>query len=90
MIFRPLSAYWDFFPPHWHPDYSFRCRNIPHYFFLTSVLNTAQDFFMILLSVPVVWKLELTLRQKLAVLSLFSLGFVVCGAGIVKTYFVVT
>ena len=45
---------------------------------------------MILLSVPVVWKLELTLHQKLAVLSSFSLGFVVCGAGIVKTYFVVT
>ena len=86
---RPLKAYWDFVPPTWHPHYPYKCRNIGNFFFISSIVNTVQDFVMIILPIPIVWKLELPLRQRIAVISVFFLGLIVCAAGIMKLLFII-
>ena len=44
---------------------------------------------MIILPIPIVWKLELPLRQRIAVISIFFLGLIVCAAGIMKLLFII-
>ena len=53
-----------------------------------SILTIFLDFIILLLPIPIVWKLQLPLKQRLAVMSLFGAGIIVCVAGIVHAYFV--
>ena len=49
--------------------------------------NIASDFCVVLIPIPIVLKLNLPLRQRIIVALLFGAGFVVCFAGIVRTYY---
>ena len=53
-----------------------------------SVITIFLDFFLLLMPVPVVWSLQLPKRQRLAVISIFMAGIIVCVSGIVHAYFV--
>lgn len=53
-----------------------------------SVITIFLDFIILILPVPIVWTLQLSLKQRIAVISIFGAGIIVCVAGIVHAYFV--
>ena len=53
-----------------------------------SVITIFLDFVILFLPIPIVWKLQLSKKQRIAILSLFGAGIIVCVAGIVHAYFV--
>lgn len=52
------------------------------------ILTVVLDFAILLLPVPLVMSLQLSAKQRIAVCTLFGMGFVVCIAGIVQVYYV--
>jgi Fungal rhodopsin domain len=54
---------------------------------LTTQINALTDLIAVLLPIRTVWTLQLPTRQVVIVVLLFSLGFMSCIAGIIRTYF---
>ena len=52
------------------------------------IITVALDFILLLLPLPIVWRLDLAFKQRIAVSGLFCLGFIVCIAGIVQVCYV--
>ncbi|KAL8675686.1 MAG: hypothetical protein Q9224_007412 [Gallowayella concinna] len=52
------------------------------------ILTIVLDFAILLLPIPMVMGLQLSTKQRIAVLTLFGLGFFVCIAGIIQVYYV--
>jgi Fungal rhodopsin domain len=79
--YRPISAYWtlSFVPQH--------CINERIHLVIQGSFNIVYDFCVVLIPIPIVLKLNLPLRQRIIVALLFGIGFVVCFAGIVRTYY---
>lgn len=53
-----------------------------------SIITLFSDFLLLLMPIPIVWTLQLSLKQRIAVLTLFAIGFIVCIAGIVQAVYV--
>jgi hypothetical protein len=68
-------------------DYEFTCIDIPKLFLAAPVCNTIQDFITVILPIPIVWKLQLPVRQKLVVIGIFSAGMIAVVAAAIKTYY---
>lgn len=53
-----------------------------------AVITIILDFAILLLPIPLVMGLQLSKKQRIAVITLFGLGFIVCIAGIVQAYYI--
>jgi hypothetical protein len=85
---QPIKAYWLQLDPVWHLTHHFTCTD-EHISLPTSAsLSVVGDFYATMLPCILILKLDLPRRQKLALYSLFLLGFLVVAAGIVRTYFI--
>lgn len=51
------------------------CINIRVVAYSSSALNVVEDIAILLLPVPQVWQLKIEIRRRLALLALFSIGF---------------
>ena len=60
------------------------CLNEAAHIFAAGIINTVNDFCVVLIPIPVVLKLKLPLRQRLVCIFLFGAGFIVCIAGGVR------
>lgn len=78
---RPISAYWtlSFLPQ--------RCIDQRIHLVIQGTLNILYDFCVVLIPIPIVLRLNLPLRQRIIVALLFGAGFVICFAGIARTYY---
>ncbi|GAP87232.1 putative integral membrane protein [Rosellinia necatrix] len=65
----PLSQYWDPQPGGW-------CRDTLIGDNATVGVNLVLDFAVLLLPLPVLWRLQMSVRDKLTVTAMFSIGFV--------------
>lgn len=63
------------------------CINQTASLLVAGIVNTLTDFIVVLLPIHTVWSLQLPRREALAVILLFAFGFIGCGAGIARTYF---
>jgi len=79
---RPPQDYWKITQT---PDSN--CINQTWSLLVAGVVNALTDLIAVLLPIRTVWTLQLPARQVAIVLLLFSLGFVSCIAGIIRTYF---
>ncbi|KAF7864530.1 hypothetical protein EAF04_006662 [Stromatinia cepivora] len=79
---RPLSHYWlvTFAP---QPE----CINEKVHVTFAGSFNTLTDFFVVILPIPKMLKLQISRQQRLIVVFLFAAGFLVCIAGAVRTYY---
>ncbi len=76
----PVSDFWTVsFTPQ-------RCINEAAHLVSGSVINTFTDFFIVLLPVPIVMRLNLPRRQRIIVYMLFAGGILAGIAGVVRTY----
>ena len=68
-ICAPIHAYW-------HIEWPVRnCIDPPSKFFADTALNTALDFVILFLPLPMIWPMTLPRRQKLWLFLLAALGF---------------
>ena len=42
--------------------------------YIQGVFNVVSDFYLLLLPVPVVWNLQMPLRKKIGILTIFTTG----------------
>ncbi len=63
------------------------CIDQKTHLLVQGTINIIADFFVVLIPIPIVLKLSLPLRQRIFVAFLFGAAFVVCFAGIVRTYY---
>lgn len=52
------------------------------------IINCVADLLVTVLPIPVVMKLKMPMRQRVGVVCLLSLGFIVTIAGVVRTYYI--
>ncbi|KAI4146456.1 MAG: hypothetical protein L6R39_003453 [Caloplaca ligustica] len=80
---QPLSAFWS--PLATYPH---KCIDEGNYMMSFAVITIILDFAILLLPIPLVMGLQLSKKQRIAVITLFGLGFIVCIAGIVQAYYI--
>jgi len=84
----PIHAYWLQMDPAWAQTHKFNCRDEHIALPISAATSVLGDFYTTLIPYVLIVKLNLPRRQKLALYSLFLLGFLVVAAGIVRTYFI--
>ncbi|KAL8663169.1 MAG: hypothetical protein Q9202_004101 [Teloschistes flavicans] len=80
---KPLSAFWT--PLATYPH---ECIDEGNYMLSFGIITIFLDFAILLLPIPLVMGLQLSRKQRIAVCTLFGLGFIVCIAGIVQVYYI--
>lgn len=83
MQFRPVNALWAF-----PPIRDAQCLRRAEITFAGAIVKTIIDVILILLPIPLVLKMTMRNTQRLALLTLLSLGIVVTAAGGVRIYYV--
>lgn len=58
----------------WQPLVDGKCPITGRLFLANSVLNVITDFFVLLVPIPMIVRLQVSTRQKMVVSSLFALG----------------
>lgn len=53
-----------------------------------SIITIFLDFLLVVMPLPIVSTLQLSPKQRIAVITLFAMGFIVCIAGIVQAVYV--
>ncbi|EXJ63216.1 hypothetical protein A1O7_03663 [Cladophialophora yegresii CBS 114405] len=84
LICRPVDAYWKSFDPGWAATHNFYCAKEGASIPAAVGLSVLGDFYSTLLPLLLVFSLELPPKQKLGLYSLFGLGFLACGLGLVR------
>ncbi|KAI1466468.1 uncharacterized protein F4812DRAFT_79497 [Daldinia caldariorum] len=60
------------------------CIDLPMFMFATSIVNTALDLAVLAIPVPLLRKLRIAPRQRVALTAVFTVGAVVCVASIMR------
>lgn len=55
---------------------------------VAGILHCLSDLLTTTLPIPIIWRLQMPLKQRISVCVLLGLGFVVTLAGIVRTYYI--
>ncbi|KAK0373210.1 integral membrane protein [Colletotrichum limetticola] len=66
-----------------------KCVNLPAVGYSSSALAIAEDIAILLLPIPQVWRLQISLQRRLALLALFSIGFFACLTSMIRMKFLV-
>lgn len=85
---RPTQAYWLAFNFQWATTHKFACADEHIALPVSAGLSVLGDFYSTLIPCVLILRLNLPRRQKLALYSLFLLGFLVVAAGIVRTIYI--
>ena len=85
---RPTKSYWLQMDFAWATTHQFTCTDEHITLPLSAATSVFGDLYATLLPCVLILRLDLPRRQKMALYSLFVLGFIVVGAGIVRTFFI--
>ncbi|RHZ54472.1 hypothetical protein CDV55_100744 [Aspergillus turcosus] len=81
---RPLSYYWT----QYRDPKGGKCIfNLYPFYIGNAAANVATDGIILLVPIPLVWKLQMRTSQKILVSGIFLLGGFVCVASVVRIYF---
>ncbi|CAK4032225.1 cfem domain-containing [Lecanosticta acicola] len=69
---------------HWDKEHAGRCNNINAQSWASAALNIALDVFVVVLPMPMLWRMNLNLRKKLLVMMMFGVGFFVTLVSILR------
>ncbi|XP_014551162.1 hypothetical protein COCVIDRAFT_113642 [Bipolaris victoriae FI3] len=78
----PVKNYWTLGAP------SETCLDEASATLIVGIINCVADLLTTVTPIPLVMGLQMPLHQRLAVAFFFSMGFIVTGAGIVRTWFI--
>jgi hypothetical protein len=86
---RPLEAFWEQvnFSKTLRPEgYHYECINEGADVVANGIAATAQDFMVAFLPTLLCWKLQMPIRQKLALYAIFAIGYTTVAIGALRTY----
>jgi len=84
LICQPTDSYWNSFTPSWAATHKFHCADQSVSIPSAVGLSVLGDFYTTSLPLLLIFRLKLPLKQKLALYSLFALGFLACIFGTIK------
>jgi hypothetical protein len=88
----PLSAFWMQVDLQWAATHTkgvdYHCTNEPAMLLAASTISIAQDFLACGLPLLLFWKLQLPVRQKIALAAIFGVGFFLCITGCLRMYYI--
>lgn len=79
---RPISYYWE-----QYFGGTGTCINVTLFYLLFGVVNMINDIVILLVPIPIILRLNLSLRKKLSILGIMLLGSFVCVASIFRIYY---
>lgn len=79
---RPIRSYWD-------TDVEQKCIDMRATLVAIATLNSFSDFLVYLWPAKPLWSLHLPVKQRLGLIFLFSVGLLVCVAGVLRMYYLV-
>ena len=85
---RPTQAYWLAFNLQWTTTHKFTCVDEHVALPMSAGLSVLGNFYSTLIPCVLILRLNLPRRQKLALYSLFLLGFLVVAAGVVRAIYI--
>ncbi|KAH9842170.1 hypothetical protein Tdes44962_MAKER01548 [Teratosphaeria destructans] len=81
---RPMNYFWTQYT---ETGSEGSCIKIPTFFFANGVWAACIDLGLLVVPIPLVWKLQMGLRQRLACLGVFMLGGFVVVASVVRIWY---
>lgn len=84
----PFEAYWFQFVPSWVATHKYSCLNEGANTLSNTIVSTVTDFIAFMLPSSLLIKLQISRKQKLAFLSVFAVGLLVCIVGIIRIYYI--
>ncbi|KAF2713200.1 hypothetical protein K504DRAFT_517170 [Pleomassaria siparia CBS 279.74] len=78
----PIQAYWQLAQ---YPDR--KCLDMAPLFYVTGGLNTLTDFLIFLWPAKDLAKIRISLKQRVTLIAMFSLGVIICIAGICRIWY---
>ncbi|KAF2466473.1 uncharacterized protein BDR25DRAFT_269074, partial [Lindgomyces ingoldianus] len=85
----PIEAYWHLFDLAWRLSHELKCHNEAVEIISVVVISTLQDLFICALPIFLVWNLQISRRQKAALIGIFALGLLTCVCGVMRTYYAI-
>ncbi|GME64378.1 hypothetical protein GTA08_BOTSDO12914 [Neofusicoccum parvum] len=79
----PVSAYWTVSPPP-----GAHCLDEGKVVLGVGIVNCFIDLLITVLPIPIITRLQMPIQQRIGVMILLSLGFVVVVAGAIRTYYI--
>ncbi|KAK7739763.1 hypothetical protein SLS53_005733 [Cytospora paraplurivora] len=80
---RPASYFWEEFT-----GVEGSCPvSIKDFFLALGVINMINDIIVLMIPIPQIWKLQMSVRKRLGVIGILTLGSFVCVASIVRIYY---
>ena len=68
---HPVERNWEPIPQSWTRDH---CIDRTGLYFATALTNTVSDIILILIPIPMIWRLHVSVRQKLGIAAIFGVG----------------
>ena len=83
---RPFHAYWMQVDPFWLASNQgkYSCIDEAAFILAAAVISMVQDFMVCLLPMVLFLRLNINLRQKLALVVIFGVGIVLCVCGVLR------
>lgn len=88
LICNPTSLYWNPVAQALHPEKCWSTSKQQTFYNAHGILNIVQDAAIYVLPMPMLWRLQVPRRQKLALVALLSFGLISVAAGCVRFYYV--
>ncbi|KAF2124732.1 hypothetical protein P153DRAFT_370646 [Dothidotthia symphoricarpi CBS 119687] len=85
----PAAGFFNLYNPVWVAQHEVHCRDEGALVVAATTISTVIDFMVGLLPVSLVWKIQISKRQKLALCGIFGVGVVTCVCGIMRTYYAI-
>jgi hypothetical protein len=79
---RPIESFWYIYK---YPDR--KCMNIMVLYYVSGGLNIFSDFLIYLWPAKDLAAVQISLKQRVMLISMFSMGIVICVAGVLRLYY---
>jgi hypothetical protein len=83
----PIEGFWHYFDISWRIQNELVCRDEGALIVACAAISSVQDFIICLLPVLLIWNLQISKRQKLALCGIFGMGLITCFCGLMRTYY---
>ncbi|KAF5709794.1 pth11-like integral membrane [Fusarium globosum] len=81
-VCRPLDHFWTQFA-----GTNGTCIDINTFFLALGIINMINDFYILLIPIPHIFRLQMSLRKRIGVAGILLLGGFVCAASVVRIHF---
>ncbi|PVH95164.1 hypothetical protein DM02DRAFT_660418 [Periconia macrospinosa] len=88
LVCVPPSLFWKPAEQALHPEKCLKQTTQQVFFNINGIMNIVQDVGIYILPIPIIFTLQMSLRQKVALAAILSVGLIAVAAGCVRFYYV--